>query len=108
MTAQALTLFKAQSLIQQLRTLGYADWQCVPAIMVHGSDLEAAVTFLLDGGVQTAEQAQELLNAATELPQIDIAPELTRIHNIKVPHPRPLTRQPADSSHDLHLRMCRC
>ena len=95
LTAQALTLFKAQSLIQQLRTLGFADWQCVPAIMRHGSDLEEAVAFLLEGGVQTAEQAQELLNAATELPQIDLAPELARIHHIRVCPPPPPPPIPA-------------
>lgn len=76
---QALTLFKAQSLIGQLQSLGFQDWQCVPAIMAHGSNLEDAVTFLLDGRVLSEQHAQELLRSETELPQIDITPELTRL-----------------------------
>ena len=81
---QAITLFKAQQLIGQLQTLGFPDWQCVPAIMVHGSDLEAAVTYLFEGSVHSEAEARQLLEGASSLTQIDISPELAQLQQAKV------------------------
>lgn len=82
---QAITLFKAQQLIGQLQTLGFPDWQCVPAVMAHGSDLEAAVTYLLEGNVHSeAEARQLLLERTASLQQIDISPELAQLQQAKV------------------------
>lgn len=81
---QAITLYKAQQLIGQLQTLGFPDWQCVPAIMVHGSDLEAAVTYLFEGSVHSEAEARQLLEGTSSLQQIDISPELAQLQQAKV------------------------
>ena len=81
---QALMLFRAQSLVSQLRSLGFPDWRCVAAVMAHGSDLEAAAAFLLDGSVPTEAAARELLGEESELPLIDISAELSRLHALAV------------------------
>ena len=79
-----ITLFKAQQLIGQLQTLGFPDWQCVPAIMAHGADLEAAVTYLLEGNVQSEAEARQLLDGTSSLQQIDISAELAQLQQAKV------------------------
>ena len=53
---QAITLYKAQALILQLSSIGFPDWQCVPAVMAHGSNLEAAVAWMLEGNLDSEEQ----------------------------------------------------
>lgn len=79
-----VTLFKAQLLIGQLQILGFADWQCVPAVMTHGSDLEAAVTFLLEDRISSEAHARQLLEGTTSLPEIDISQELALLEQFKV------------------------
>ena len=81
---QAVTLFKAQQLIGQLQTLGFPDWQCVPAIMVHGSDLEAAVAYLFEGSLHSEAEARQLLEGTSSLTQIDISSELAQLQQGKV------------------------
>ena len=55
--------------------------------MIHGSNLENAVTFLLEGQVTSEEHARELLIDQSELPEIDIVPELARLQQCKVHAP---------------------
>ena len=81
---QAITLFKAQGLIGQLQTLGFPDWQCVPAVVAHGSDIAAAVAYLLEGNVQSESHARQLLTGASTLPQIELGDELAQLQQAKV------------------------
>lgn len=52
--------------------------------MAHGTDLEAAVTYLLEGNVSSEEHARQLLGSAASLPQIDITPEMAQLQQAKV------------------------
>jgi len=38
---QALMAAKARYLLAQLQQLGFAEWQCAPAVLRHGSNLQA-------------------------------------------------------------------
>lgn len=80
---QAVTVFKAQQVIGQLQSLGFPDWQCVPAILKHGCNLEAAITYLLEGTLQTEAQARALMQGATVLPHLDISHELAMMQQAK-------------------------
>ena len=66
----ALASYKAQYLVHQLEyELGFSHCCCLAAIQRWGSDLEAAVAWLLKGGAggerQAAEYLQTLVSAAS-------------------------------------------
>lgn len=66
---QMLMARKAQSLIEQLQQLGFLEWQCVAAVQRHGSNLEAAVQWLLEGqsGAEVAPRQQPEFDLGAEV-----------------------------------------
>ncbi|KAK9814734.1 hypothetical protein WJX72_010679 [[Myrmecia] bisecta] len=81
---QILTMHKALYLVAQLQQLGFPEWQCIPAVQHHGSNLEAAVIFLLDGNIASEEDARRTMQSAgMTAPDVDITEELNQLADAK-------------------------
>ena len=87
---QALVAAKAQILLGQLQHLGYAEWQAAPAVLRHGSNLESAISFLLEGNCSTEEDARAFIETADCVPDICIDAELDMIAQLSVCQDTPL------------------
>lgn len=84
LSGQALMAARARYLMGQLQSLGWADWQCAPALLAHGSDLAAALAFLLEERIASPAQAQAFMAAAAGAPDIDVAEELAMVAQAQV------------------------
>lgn len=75
---------KARWLLGQLQLLGFRDWQCAVAVLRHGSNLHAAITFLLEDHVTSEEQSRAYMASAVDSPDIDINEELQMLSEAQV------------------------
>lgn len=75
---------KAQVLLGQLQQLGFAEWQAAPAVLRHGSNLESAIGFLLEGNCSTEEDARAFIETADCVPDICIDAELDMVAQLSV------------------------
>lgn len=57
LAVHALLAKKTLALVASLQCLGFAEWQAAAAVQRHGSDLEDAVAWLLDGGAPDPDAA---------------------------------------------------
>ena len=58
---QCVAARKAQAQCEQLRLLGFEEWQAAAAVHTHGCNLEAALVWLLMGHGRTPEDAQRVV-----------------------------------------------
>ena len=75
---------KAQYLVSQLQVLGFADWRCAAAVMQHGSDLEACITFLLEEHLLSEEHCKQYMALHALAPPIDLSEELRMLADAQV------------------------
>jgi hypothetical protein len=57
LAVHALLAQKTLALVASLQRLGFSEWRAAAAVQRHGSDLEAAVAWLLEGGAPDPEAA---------------------------------------------------
>lgn len=80
MFVQALVCRKTVSVLQELRRLAFANWQAAAAVQVHGSDIVACISWLLERGEADADAlstaAAAAVSNAPRLPEVDVSEEL--------------------------------
>lgn len=59
---QCVAARKAQAHCEQLRVLGFEEWQAAAAVHTHGSNLESAIAWLLMGHGRLPEDAQRVVS----------------------------------------------
>jgi hypothetical protein len=74
LAVHALLAKKTLALVASLQRLGFAEWQAAAAVQRHGSDLEDAVAWLLEGGAPDPEAAAAV--SAGCVADVSIAAEL--------------------------------
>lgn len=78
---ETLVAWKTIYHIRQLQTLGFEAWQSAEAVKRYGSNLECAITWLLDGDEDSTNSTTWRLNAT--IPEVDISPELSYIKDVQ-------------------------
>lgn len=102
LAVQALICNKTIQLVQQLQRLGFPEWQCAAAVQRHGSCLEDAVAWLLEGGAVTPEIAAQSTQSC--VPEVSIVDELQLLEALQSSSSVPwgtLCQAVADSGGDL-------
>jgi hypothetical protein len=95
---QAVLAHKMVSLVDQLQSLSFPEWQCAAAVQRFGERLEAAIAWIVEGELQGPEYWQA---PVTQSPEVDISAEVSQLEELPASlgcEPEVLYQAVADSS----------